>query len=133
MYRKALLVIVSSTVCVFTGWFASLYFYAGESAMTVFMNVVAAMKYLEKGEKDRAFNMLQIMADAQLIRIDKYGTPFLDWHSSQARPRFVKYYTDIRYSDADYLSHNPEFKEIIDDILYRYNTENYQNSEANPK
>jgi hypothetical protein len=100
------------------GWFAALRIYVGEQAMGTLIDVVSAIGYLEKGDRDNARRMLQISAEGNLLKVDAYGTPILDWHEPVARAQWIQRYARIRqlHPKIEYPG-NEGLQQQIDQLL----------------
>jgi hypothetical protein len=94
----------------------------GERALGNFMQGLAALAYLEKGNTDGARNSLRVMLDGDLVTMSTYSTPAFDAYSAEKNPKakqklMVQYddirkkYPSVEYGDAGAMNRN------VDELL----------------
>jgi hypothetical protein len=76
----------------------------GDRALSNFIDELAALTYLEKGDVDGVRHMLRVSLDGNLLAAYRYGTPVLDSRRPDAKRKLVLQYNDIRkkYPPIDY-------------------------------
>lgn len=103
------------------GWFAALRLNVGEQALGNVIEVVSAVKFLEKNDRVNAIRTLQLNVEGNLLKVDKYGTPILDWYDPNAKSKWIQRYADIRGANPkiEYQG-GEELGKRVDEIIAKY-------------
>lgn len=103
------------------GWFAALRLNVGEQALGNMIEVVSAIKFLEKNDRVNAVRTLQLNVEGNLLKVDKYGTPILDWYDPKAKSIWIQRYADIRGANPKIEYQGvEELGKRVDEIIARH-------------